>query len=361
MSKSRQMDIAPDQFLNQCGLSNFGCPGHESSFPAHAPAARRQPNGNPGSNTTQEDNPVIKAFRIVTVCSLSVAFASSIAWAQTYKQVDVPDSTAVFTELTGGPNLEGTSVGAWGDAAGALHGFSLTAKGVFTPVVPPGSTFTTPNFINFQGVIVGAYLDSATPIPVSHGFILVGEKYNVVDVPGAAGTAFTGINDLGEISGNTCSDPACGNTGNANTTHSFVRSTKGVFTFFDPPGATSSAANTVSLLGAVVGVFTDTTGELNHGYLLQLGRFTTIDFPGATTGTFAGGGNLENDIVGIYNFVNCTTDCNHGFLRHNGVFTSFDFPGGAIFTDATGINALGVIVGVFTDSSGNSHGFIRTP
>lgn len=303
---------------------------------------------------------MVKIFRFLAMYAISVGCASSVALAQTYKQVDVPYSTAVFTEIIGGPNLEGTSVGAWGDAAGALHGFSLTAKGVFTPIDPPDSTFTTPNFINLQGVIVGAYLDSTSPVPVSHGFILVGGEYKVVDVPGATGTALTSINDLGEISGNTCSDPACGNTGNANTTHSFLRSPNGAFTFFDPPGATSSAPSTVSLLGAVVGAYTDATGELNHGYLLWLGKYTTIDFPGATTGTFAGGGNLENDVVGLYNYINCTTDCNHAFLLHRGAFTSFDYPS-ASFTEATGINALGVIVGVFVDSSGNAHGFIRTP
>ena len=305
---------------------------------------------------------MIKVVRFVAMCAICVASATlSIAWAQTYKQVDVPNTNAVFTELIGGPNLEGTSVGAWGDAAGNLHGFSLTAKGEFTPVDPPGSTFTSPNFINLQGVIVGGYLDSATPIRVSHGFILDRGKYKTVDVPGAAGTALSGINDLGVITGNTCTDPACGNTGNATTNHGFVRFPNGDFKFFDPPGATSSAPSTISLLDAIVGSYTDTVGELNHGYLLWLGKYTTIDFPGATTGTFAGGGNFQNDVVGIYNFVNCTTDCNHGFLLHNGVYTSFDYPGGSVFTDATGINALGVIVGVFTDSAGNSHGFIRTP
>jgi uncharacterized membrane protein len=305
---------------------------------------------------------MIKVFRFVAMCAISVASVTlSIAWAQTYKQVDVSNTNAVFTELIGGPNLEGTSVGAWGDAAGNLHGFSLTAKGEFTPVVPPGSTSTTPNFINLQGVIVGGYLDSATP-PVSHGFILEGGQYKTVDVPGAAGTALSSINDLGVIVGDTCSDPACGNTGNANITHGFVRLPSGDFKFFDPPGATSSAPSTISLLGAIVGSYTDNVGELNHGYLLWVGKYTTLDFPGATTGTFAGGGNFQNDIVGIYNFAaNCTTDCNHAFLLHDGVYTSFDYPGGSLFTEATGINALGVIVGLFEDSSGNFHGFIRTP
>jgi hypothetical protein len=298
---------------------------------------------------------MIKVFRSLAICTISVAFASSIASAQTYKQVDYPG--AVLTELVGGPNPQGTSVGAWQDTTGVLHGFTFTAKGVFATFDPPGSTFTSPSFISPQEVIVGEYLDSTF---VSHGFILDGGQYTFVNVPGAAGTTLSGINPSGEISGFTCSDPACGQTGLANTSHSFVESKKGVFTIFDPPGATSSSASTVNPSGAVVGAYTDTVGELFHGYLLKNGTYTTIDFPGALYGTFAGGGNPENDIVGLYNYVSCTADCNHAFLLHNGVFTSFDYPG-AIFTEATGINPSGVIVGVFEDSSDNVHGFFRTP
>jgi len=299
-----------------------------------------------------------KLPRFLAISTIAAAFAiASIAWAQTYKQVDVPYPNAIATEIIGGPNLEGTSVGAWVDTGNVLHGFSLTAEGVFTSFDPPGSTLTFPSFINLQGVIVGEYLDSTT---VSHGFIRDGAQYKFVNVAGAAGTALTGINDLGELSGFTCSDPACGWTGSPNTTHSFVQSKDGVFTFFDPPGATGSETGTVSLLGAVVGTYTDTKGELNHGYLLFLGTYTTIDFPGAKYGTFAAGGNLANNIVGLYNYLSCTADCNHAFLWQKGVFTSFDYPG-AVWTGASGINALGIIVGIFVDSSGNTHGFIRTP
>jgi hypothetical protein len=166
----------------------------------------------------------------------------------------------------------------------------------------------------------------------------------------------------GETSGSTCSDPACGLTGNPNTSQSFVRSTKGVFRFFDPPGATSSLASTVSLLGAVVGAYTDVIGPTCstqcEGYLLFLGKYNTIAFPGSAF-TFAGGGNLENDVVGTYNDA---AGVGHGFLLNKGTYTSFDYPeAGVQFTVGTGINALGVIVGVFQDSSGNFHGFIRTP
>jgi len=298
-----------------------------------------------------------RVFRFFAICTIGVAFAtSSIAPGQTYRQVDFP--SAVLTELTGGPNPEGTSVGAWLDTGGVLHGFTVTAKGVFKSFDPPGSTFTVPAFMSPQGVIVGEYLDSAS---VSHGFILRGGQYTSVDAPGAAGTLLSGINPSGEISGATCTDPACGNTGNSNTSHSLVLSKKGKYTFFDPPGATSSSASTVSPSGAVVGAYTDTVGELFHGYLLNNGTYSTIDFPGALYGTFAGGGNPENDVVGTYNFTaSCTADCNHAYLLSSGVYTSFDYPG-AIFTEGTGINPGGVIVGLFVDSSNNVHGFVRTP
>jgi hypothetical protein len=304
----------------------------------------------------QEENPMTKVFRFLAICTITIAFATlSIASGQTYTQVDYPG--AILTELSGGPNPEGTSVGAWQDTGGVFHGFSLTAKGVFKSLDPPGSTLTVPAFISPQGVIVGYYLDSGS---VSHGFILKRGQYTSVDAPGAAGTILSGINPSGEISGSTCTDPACGNTGNSNTSESFVLSKKGHYTFFNPPGATSSSTSTVSPSGVVVGSYTDTVGEL-HGYLLKNGTYTTIDFPGALYSTFAGGGNAENDVAGAYNFTSsCTADCGHAFVLSNGVYTSFDYPGAA-FSEGTGINPAGVIVGVFVDSSNNVHGFIRTP
>src|ERR1700751_6088241 len=139
---------------------------------------------------------MIKVFRFLAICTISVAFATlSIAWAQTYTTVDFPG--AILTNLAGGPNPEGTSVGICQDTSNVFHGFALTAKGVFTSFDPPGSTFTVANFISPQGVIVGQYLDSSS---VSHGFILAGKTYTTVDAPGAAGTLITSLNPSGEIS-----------------------------------------------------------------------------------------------------------------------------------------------------------------
>jgi len=299
---------------------------------------------------------MIKVFRPFAVCTIGVALAMSTASAQSYTQIDYPGATA--TTVNGGPNVEGTSVGSWVDSNGVYHGFSVTAGGVFKSFDPPGSIYTQPGFINYQGVIVGEYLDASA---ISHGFILARGQFTVVDAPGAAGTGLSSNNDLGELSGWACTDPACGVTGNSNTNQGFVISRQGNYTFFGPPGAISSEPSTVSLLGAVAGFYRDTVGELRHGYLLSKGKYTTIDFPGALYGTFVGGGNLTNDLVGVYNYrSNCTSDCNHGFLWRDGVFSSFDYPG-ATLTEGTGINSLGVIGGIFIDSSGNTHGFIRTP
>jgi len=291
-----------------------------------------------------------KVLRFVAMCTMSVALATlSIAWAQSYTTVDFPGATA--TTLNGGPNPQGNSVGSE-TTSGVTHGFTLTKKNVFTPFDPPGSTLTTPNFISPQGTIVGAYNDASG---VSHGFILSGGNYTTLDFAGAAGTTLTGINPSGEMSGFSCSDPACGTTGNATTNHSFTVSKKGVFTSFDPPGAVSSTASTVNPSGTVVGAYADSAG-VTHGYQLNHGTFTTIDFPGAIF-TFAGGNNPEGDVIGAYTD---TANVTHSFLLSNGVFTSFD-PPGAAFSDASGINPGGVIVGIYIDSANVEHGFVRTP
>ena len=204
---------------------------------------------------------------------------------------------------------------------------------------------------------MGAFVDAGG---VSHGFVLRGRTYTTVDYPGAAGTALSSVNPSGEMSGATCSDPACGVFAATNVTHGFLVSKKGVFSAtFDPPGAASSTTSVVIPSGAVVGASTDLSGTTCstqcQGYMRFHGSYATINFPGSSF-TFAGGANASGNIVGIY------TDASgngHGFL-FNGAYKSFDFPGAA-FTEATGINPSGVIVGLYVDSSGAVHGFIRRP
>ena len=68
--------------------------------------------------------------------------------------------------------------------------------------------------------------------------------------------------------------------------------------------------------------------------------------------------NPQAEIVGY--FRNATTSKVHGFLRsRNGEFSAIDFPG-ATKTQAFGINPSGEVVGAYVDSTGKTHGFLRT-
>ena len=292
-----------------------------------------------------------KVFGLLAICTALVLATASLAWAQTYTTVTFPG--AVFTSLNGGPNPQGTAVGSEGDTSGLFHGFTWTA-GVFTTFDPPGSVLTTPNYISPQGTIVGQYLDAAN---VSHGFVLKGGSYTIFDYPGAAGTALTGLNPSGVLSGFFCTDPACGSLGAASTNHSFIVSTGGTITTFDPPGAVSSQASTISPSGTIVGAYAD-SGGATHGYTLYQGTFTTQDFPGAVGFTFDGGNNPQGQIAGAYRDSGGVL---HSFLLSGGVYTSFDPPGTGTLSDAAGINPGGVIVGLYRDTAGVFHGFVRTP
>ncbi|MGO9519251.1 MAG: hypothetical protein ACLPND_19630 [Candidatus Korobacteraceae bacterium] len=288
-----------------------------------------------------------KVFRWLAMCAIAVAFATlSIAWAQRYTKVDFPGATA--TLLIGGPNPRGTSVGIE-ITAGFQHGFVLTAAGVFTVIDPPGSTLTSPNYIDAEDVIVGNFLNASH---VTHGFILYRGHYTTFDVPGALATALSGVIPSGEMTGFTClADPTC----ETPPYESFTVSRRGEITSFNPFGAPSSFASGLNPSGTVVGTYTG-SGGVNHGYQFCHGTFTSNDFPGSIL-TFNGGINPQGEIVGFYTD---TSNVTHSFLLSDGTYTGFD-PPGASYSNAGGINSSGIIVGFYLDSANVAHGYIRTP
>jgi uncharacterized membrane protein len=120
-----------------------------------------------------------------------------------------------------------------------------------------------------------------------------------------------------------------------------------------PPGSGYAQAIDINAAGQIVGGF-EPPGH--HGFLLDKGTFTLIDFPGAF-GTDALGINAAGQIVGRY--VDASSLL-HGFLLDKGAFTTID-PPGSTFTEAIGINTAGQIVGDYLDASGTQHGFLATP
>ena len=81
---------------------------------------------------------------------------------------------------------------------------------------------------------------------------------------------------------------------------------------------------------------------------LAQGTYIQIDVPGAIW-TAVSGSNTAGDIVGCYAE---TGDLQHGFLLSSGVYTTIDAPGAEGYTFASGINDLGQIVGYSIGSTG---------
>jgi probable HAF family extracellular repeat protein len=122
------------------------------------------------------------------------------------------------------------------------------------------------------------------------------------------------------------------------------------FTQFDFPGASITAVSGINDPGQIVGAYID-AGGAQHGFLLDDGVFTTIDFPGSALSTEASDIDNHGQIVGAY--VDAA-GVSHGFLRErNGTFTTIDVRGATV-TVLNGINDRGQMVGAYVDAGGEA-------
>jgi probable HAF family extracellular repeat protein len=87
------------------------------------------------------------------------------------------------------------------------------------------------------------------------------------------------------------------------------------------PSATSTGAAGINAAGDIVGAWSDAAGS--HGFLLQAGVFTPIDFPLATR-TTAFGISDTGEIAGFYDDAAGNT---HGFIYASGAFSTVDVAG----------------------------------
>ncbi len=291
---------------------------------------------------------------------------NTLAAGQTFTTIDPPGAVfSIAVEI----NDAGEIVGRYADSTGINHGF-LFNNGSYTSFdVPGASGFTDAVGINSKGQIVGSYLLDN----VSHSFLLSGGTFTTIDPPGAHGSGANGINRYGDIVGsyaqNTLFSPNTAATNGIG--HGFLLK-GGVFTPIDFPGATYTEAWRIDDARNIIGRYQTGDGKY-HIYLLSNGTFTSIpDVPGAVQTAFfeVGGFNRNGDIAASYcSSTPCpwgfqgffkTTGIVHGFLLDGGVFTTIDFPG-ATATGAFGLDALDRIVGAYIDASGRVHGYLRTP
>jgi len=135
---------------------------------------------------------------------------------------------------------------------------------------------------------------------------------------------------------------------------------KGRYTSIEVPGAIGeSLAAGINNRGQIVGQYRDARGE--HGYLRdQRGRLTTFDVPGARA-TSPVKINDRGQIAGV-----CSENAPNtkapgaivrGFILDRGKVTTIDFPGG-VLNQVAGINDRGQVVGDYIAADGTLHGFL---
>src|SRR5437588_1652137 len=218
----------------------------------------------------------------------------------TFTEIDAPDAgTGPFPQGTfpseftpAGINPAGTITGFYVDASSVQHGFVRAANGVITEFDPSGSILTNPNAIDALGEITGFYFDANF---VGHGFLrALDGTMTSFDAPGADttpgngnGTFGVSLTPNGEIEGIYVDAQG--------VLHGFVRSSQGIFSTFDAPGAgTGPGQGTLpesnNTQGAIAGNYIDGS-NVNRGFVLdKQGSFTLFDVPG--TGTGAGQGTI---------------------------------------------------------------------
>src|SRR5215472_10772996 len=145
----------------------------------------------------------------------------------------------------------------------------------------------------------------------------------------------------------------------------------GAFVTFDVPGSTFTNSAAINNPGAVTGSYSGALGDVGFGIHSFLrtsdGTITPFDPPGTTcnpsTNNFcssAAGINPAGTIVGGFSPPVSPPDFtpSHGFLRaRNGTFTEFDPPGSQT-AGISAINPAGTVTGGFSGSTGGNHGFL---
>ncbi len=284
----------------------------------------------------------------IVFCGAMSALASA-AQQYAFRKVVFPSDT--FAQLLGINDF---------DAIAGYHNFSTNSGFVFT--LP--DTFTTENFptarqtqvtgINNNFKTSGFYIDIGG---VNHGFLRTpGGIFATVDYPGTGFNQLLGLNFRSQAVGYYADSPSFA------VFHAYIYDANGgVFLPIINPLSVSSQATGINNEQVVCGFYVDSDGT-THGFMLNAGTLTTLDFPGAKF-TEALGLNDNGQVVGFYSPDNNGTPTMHGFVYNTSYrhFHSVDDPKGLGTTTINGINNFGQVVGFYVDSKGNTDGFIGTP
>jgi uncharacterized membrane protein len=214
--------------------------------------------------------------------------------------VDFPGVDGSLNESIGA-NDHGEIVGGYGNhdpVAGELHGYVRDRKGRFTTNDFPGALVSGNFKNNNRGQIVGNYSVENRIVPMRQfrAYLYDHGRYTPIDVPGDNYTLASDVNDRGQVVGAFLNRERTAG-------FSFLRDADGTYTRLpDPPRSLQTIALGINNKGQIVGAFAvdppNDRPQIN-GFLLDDGKFTVIDFPGAK-GTQIWSINDSGQMAGFY-------------------------------------------------------------
>ncbi len=195
---------------------------------------------------------------------------------QVFTVFNYPGSVPDGTTAGAGINDDGLLVGGYNlnvDDSGGNRGFLLNGESFTTLAVPEAQYNTTATDINNAGLIVGSYDFSSVPL-VTHSFIYNG-TYNTFSHPDFTSTAATGINANGLIVGTVIDS--------GGISHGFLLNGS-TYTIIDYPGANQTNLTKINRVRDIAGFYTTGTTTftmVRHGFVYSQGKFYLFDYPGA--------------------------------------------------------------------------------
>jgi Cu/Zn superoxide dismutase len=269
-----------------------------------------------------------------------------------------------FNQLLG-INDNGKIAGYFGSGAAGHpnQGYELfrpSSQGSYLSENYPGSVQTQVTGLNNAGVTVGFFSgqNTANQVNDNFGFFKKNGHFTQVNFPTSNNAnppvnQLLGVNDDGVAAG-FYTDAQGNNHGYTYNIHS------GEFAPVQAPDGGSLTAAAINDVGDIAGFYSTAAGTTD-GFIAGHGNFTDLAFPGASQTTALGLSNV-GEVVGTYNLGSGNSATSHGFTwtRHAG-FTTVDDPNGIGATTINGVNDRGDLVGFYTDSAGNTDGFLATP
>ena len=248
-----------------------------------------------------------------------------------------------FTALPAG--FTATALNSVGQIAGSVSyapfAAALYQNGTLTPfnLASNGSAVTAIEGINDAGDLLVESNNGRSP------YLVVGGVVTGFTAPGntSAGVQARALNDARQVAGS-AQVGISGLQGYLSSGSTYV--------LLNVPGAFGTAATGLDNAGDVVGTFTSLQSTAAQGFVYKAGVFTTIDLPGAVS-TLPAAINDAGVIAGTYSDGAGNA---HGFIDTAGLFSDVTGPGGAFLP--VGLDNEGQLLGTF---GGTGPSYLATP